>query len=94
MFDGDTNVVNGKVWPNMDVQRHAYRFRYPELGEPALLPDAALERHAVHDHRQDGGYIAARRTSPRSTIGVTERVDTIIDFSHLPVGRKIVLQNV
>ena len=28
MFDGDVNVVNGTVWPNMDVQRHAYRFRF------------------------------------------------------------------
>src|SRR5262249_1853080 len=32
ILDGDVNVVNGKVWPNMNVKRHAYRFRVLNSG--------------------------------------------------------------
>ena len=84
-----TNLVNGKVWPNMNVKRHAYRFRILELGEPALLPVPAVERHAGHDHRQRRRlHEHASRRSPRSRSGVTERVDIIIDFSNIPVGHE------
>ena len=41
----------------------------------------------------DGGYIRTPQTVTAFNIGVTERVDTIIDFSSIPVGTKIVLQN-
>src|SRR6185369_3716276 len=42
----------------------------------------------------DGGYLRTSQDVTAFNIGVTERVDTIIDFSNIPVGTKIVLQNV
>src|SRR6476619_7380005 len=42
----------------------------------------------------DGGYLRTAQTVTAFNIGVTERVDTIIDFSSLPVGTTVVLQNV
>ncbi len=76
MFDGDINIVNGTAWPNMNVQQHAYRFRFLNSVEPALLPAAALERAGVHE---SSATTADTCRSPQTVtafnIGVTERVD-------------------
>src|SRR5207237_4666944 len=43
---------------------------------------------------EDGGYLRTAQSVTAFNIGVTERVDTIVDFSNIPVGTKIVMQNV
>ena len=63
MFDGETNVVNGTVWPNMNVQRHAYRFRFLNSSNQRFYRMTAVERHAVHDHRR------GRRLHPQPADG-------------------------
>ena len=40
-FFGDTVLVNGKVWPFLEVEPRKYRFRHPQCVERAVLsPDA------------------------------------------------------
>jgi FtsP/CotA-like multicopper oxidase with cupredoxin domain len=41
----------------------------------------------------DGGYKNTAETVTSWQMGVTERTDVLIDFSNIPVGTKIVLQN-
>ena len=94
MFDGETNVVNGTVWPNMNVQRHAYRFRYLNSSNQRFYRMQLSNGMPFTIIGEDGGYIRSAQTVTAFNIGVTERVDTIIDFSNIPVGTKIVLQNV
>jgi len=93
MFDGDTNVVNGTVWPNMNVQRHAYRFRYLNSSNQRFYRLQLSNGMPFTIIGDDGGYLRSPQTVTAFNIGVTERVDTIIDFSSLPVGTKVVLQN-
>jgi len=94
MFDGETNVVNGTVWPNMNVQRHAYRFRYLNSSNQRFYRMQLSNGMPFTIIGEDGGYIRSPQTVTAFNIGVTERVDTIIDFSSIPVGTKIVLQNI
>ena len=94
MFDGETNVVNGTVWPNMNVQRHAYRFRFLNSSNQRFYRMQLSNGMPFTIIGEDGGYIRSAQNVTAFNIGVTERVDTIIDFSNIPVGTKIVLQNV
>jgi hypothetical protein len=77
----------------MNVKRHLYRFRIPELGQPALLQVQLVERHAGPDHRHRRRLQEHRQTVTSWQQGVTERNDILIDFSNVPVGTQIVLQN-
>jgi FtsP/CotA-like multicopper oxidase with cupredoxin domain len=93
MFDGDTNIVNGKVWPNMDVKRRTYRFRVLNSANQRFYHFKFSNGMSFKVIGTDGGY---RRTSTNLTsftLGVTERVDLLVDFSQFPAGTKIVLQN-
>src|SRR6478609_2016560 len=94
MFDGETNVVNGTVWPNMNVQRHAYRFRFLNSSNQRFYRMQLSNGMPFTIIGNDGGYIRTAQNVTEFNIGVTERVDTIIDFSALPVGTQVVLQNV
>jgi len=94
MFDGETNVVNGTVWPNMNVQRHAYRFRYLNSSNQRFYRMQLSNGMPFKIIGEDGGYLRTAQTVTAFNIGVTERVDTIIDFSNIPVGTTIVLQNI
>ena len=94
MFDGETNVVNGTVWPNMNVQRHAYRFRFLNSSNQRFYRMQFSNGMPFKIIGEDGGYLRTPQTVTAFNIGVTERVDTIVDFSNVPVGTKIVLQNV
>ena len=53
-FFGDTIMVNGLVWPKMDVDRAAYRFRILDGSTARFYNLSLLERHAVHGHRHRG----------------------------------------
>jgi FtsP/CotA-like multicopper oxidase with cupredoxin domain len=94
MFDGDTNVVNGTVWPNMNVQRHAYRFRFLNSANQRFYRYQLSNGMPFKIIGDDGGYLRTAQTVTAFNNGVTERVDTLVDFSNVPVGTKIVLQNV
>jgi len=41
----------------------------------------------------DGGFLEHARTVTSVQLGVTERVDLLVDFSQVPVGTKVVMQN-
>jgi FtsP/CotA-like multicopper oxidase with cupredoxin domain len=94
MFDGDTNTVNGAVWPNMNVQRHAYRFRFLNSSNQRFYRFQMSNGTPFKIIGEDGGYLRSAQTVAAFNQGVTERVDTIVDFSNVAVGTKIVLQNV
>ncbi|HEY7373949.1 MAG TPA: hypothetical protein VIF57_17445, partial [Polyangia bacterium] len=94
MFDGETNVVNGTVWPNMNVQRHAYRFRFLNSSNQRFYRFQLSNGMPFTIIGEDGGYLRSAQSVSAFNEGVTQRVDTIIDFSNVPVGTKIVMQNV
>jgi len=93
IVDGDTNVVNGKTWPNMDVKRHAYRFRMLNSSNQRFYRMRFSNGMSFRVIGSDGGYLTGPRTVTSFQIGVTERVDFVVDFSQFAPGTQIVLQN-
>ena len=93
-YFGDTILVNGKVWPNMKVERHQYRFPHRQWLQRALLQPEAVERPCPSFRSAaDGSYLPAPVTLTEALIVARERLDILVDFSNLPVGTKIILQN-
>lgn len=102
-FFGDTALVNGKVWPYLDVEPRKYRFRFLN-GSNARLWHLTLNEStrqgvslgrrgpAFHQIGSDGGFLPAPVTLTDMLIAPAERFDVIIDFSGMQ-GKYFVLNN-
>jgi len=93
-FFGDTILVNGKVWPYLNVTRGKYRFRllsgsnsrtYTFSLQPGNLPFYVIGT--------EGGLLSAPVQVTSRTLGPGERADVVIDFQSLPVGAEVILTN-
>jgi FtsP/CotA-like multicopper oxidase with cupredoxin domain len=93
IVNGGTNVVNGKVWPNMNVKRHLYRFRILNSANQRYYKFSLSNGMPVRIIGTDGGYKNTVQTVTEWQMGVTERNDILIDFSTLPVGTQVILRN-
>jgi FtsP/CotA-like multicopper oxidase with cupredoxin domain len=92
-YFGDTILVNGKVWPNLKVERRQYRFRIVN-GSNARFYNLKLSNgQSFIQIGGDGSYLPAPVTLTEALIAPSERADILIDFSNLPAGTKIILQN-
>jgi FtsP/CotA-like multicopper oxidase with cupredoxin domain len=108
-FIGDTIVVNGKVWPFLEVEARRYRFlivngsnaRAYEL----FLRDVSGDRPGppIWQIGTEGGYLdrpvrlgleEADRSLRRLLLMPGERADVIVDFGGLAPGTRLVLRNV
>lgn len=96
-FFGDTAVINGKVWPYLDVEPRKYRFsilngssaRFYNLG---LLKSSTLATMEFQQIGSDGGLLRAPVALKNIVMAPGERCDVVIDFS-LHVGETITLSN-
>lgn len=92
-FYGNTVVVNGVVWPNMNVEQNRYRFR--------ILNASNTRKYRIHLSNDmemiqiatDGGYLEEPVGLKEFQLAPAERIEVLIDFSSYKVGDKIVLQN-
>jgi len=97
-FFGNTIMVNGLVWPNMNVDRGVYRFRLLD-GSNARFYTISLLNRATNtllpfiQIGSDGGYLKAPAPLTSLTIAPGERADILVDFSALPAGSKILVKN-
>ena len=92
-FFGNTIMVNGLVWPNLNVDRGVYRFRLLD-GSNARFYDLFLSNGMPFTViGSDGGYLRSAVTAPRIRIAPGERVDILVDFSSLAPGTKVRLLN-
>jgi spore coat protein A, manganese oxidase len=102
-FFGDTVLVNGKVWPYLEVEPRKYRFRMLN-GSNARFYHLTLNRStedgvslgqpgpAFHQIGTDGGLLPAPVTLSDLTMSPAERFDIVIDFSQ-EEGEFFVLNN-
>jgi len=81
MFDGETNVVNGTVWPNMNVQRHAYRFRYLNSSNQRFYRMKLSNGASFKIIGDDGGYL-------RTAQNVTEFEARMKEYGSNPAFRE------
>jgi len=97
-FFGNTMMVNGLVWPNMDVTPGWYRFRFLDgsnarfytlrfvlTGGTTNLPFWVIG--------SDGGYLVSPQRMTSFTFAPGERVDLLIDFSGLAPGSTVRVAN-
>jgi spore coat protein A len=105
-FFGDTIMVNGLVWPNMNVKQGVYRLRLLDGSNARFytvsfwIPNATLlgipNKLPFTIIGSDGGYLPAPVTVKELTIAPGERWDILVDFSavpYVPGVSNIILRN-
>lgn len=105
-FFGETIVVNGKTWPNLNVEPRRYRFRLLDganarsyklkliTGNPTS-PAARSGKVALPFWQigADGGFLPKPVKQDVLLISLAERADVIVDFSCMKPGTKIYMIN-
>jgi len=92
-FFGNTVMVNGKVWPNMNVDKGLYRFRLLDGSNARFYTLSFSNGMPFTMIGADGGYLKAPVPMTQLTIAPAERADILVDFSNLAPGTKVILQN-
>lgn len=91
-FLGDTIVVNGKVWPYLEVEPRKYRFRILNASNTRGYQLYLGSGESLYQIGSDGGLL--RKTAKLDILAIepAERADLIIDFSEYE-GQTIRLKN-
>ncbi|MGZ4942531.1 MAG: multicopper oxidase family protein [Halobacteriota archaeon] len=90
---GNTIMVNGKVWPNMDVDQGQYRFRIADASNARFYSLSFSNNMPFTKIGGEGGYIQVPVTLTNLTVAPGERADILVDFSKIPAGTKVVMLN-
>jgi FtsP/CotA-like multicopper oxidase with cupredoxin domain len=103
-FFGNTMVVNGRTWPVLDVEPRRYRFRLLngcnsrflilKIAANLRTPSPAHPALPFWQIGTEGGFLPAPVRLNQLLIGLAERADVIVDFTHLRVGTELYLSNV
>jgi spore coat protein A len=97
-FFGNTIMVNGKVWPNLNVEPRQYRFRLLDGSNARFYTISLLDKVSgtflpITQIGGDGGYLPAPAAMTSLTIAPGERCDILVDFSALPAGTQLLMKN-
>ena len=92
-FFGNTIMVNGKVWPNLDVTQGWYRFRVLDGSNARFYTLSFDNKMPFTVISTEGGYLQTAFTTTSITMGPGERYDILVDFSAVPIGTKIIMTN-
>ncbi len=93
-FLGNTLVVNGKVWPNMNVEQGVYRFRILDGSNSRFYQLQFSNGMSFTQVGSDGGYLKSPVELTSKLVAPAERIDILVDFSSIPAGQQIILQNI
>jgi spore coat protein A len=92
-FFGDKILVNGKVWPYMNVHKGKYRFRMLDGSNSRTYTLALSNGATFHQIGTDQGLMNAPVPLTQLTIMPGERADIVMDFSSYTRGTEIILTN-
>jgi bilirubin oxidase len=102
-FFGNTMVVNGRTWPVLQVEPRRYRFRFLNGCNSRFLMLKIVSNALSHRPApaalpfwqigSEGGFLPAPVRLRQLLMGLAERADVIVDFSHLRVGTELYLIN-
>jgi FtsP/CotA-like multicopper oxidase with cupredoxin domain len=108
-FEGDTIVINGKVWPFLNVEPKRYRFLFLNGSNARTYEMFLVDRNSkvmgppMWVIGTDGGYLdqpvlidpnAPKPATTKLVMMPGERYDVIIDFAGLAPGTQLLLRNV
>lgn len=97
-FFGNTIMVNGLVWPNMNVDQGQYRFRLLD-GSNARFYNLSLEVQGTGQLLPftmigtEGGYLQGAVNMTSTLIAPGQRDEVLVDFSGLAPGTKVIMKN-
>jgi spore coat protein A len=92
-FFGNMMVVNGFTWPFLEVEQRRYRFRFLNGCNSRFLilkPDNGMPFYQIGG---DQGFLMDTVQLNELLMAPAERADVIMDFTNVPVGTEIILQN-
>jgi FtsP/CotA-like multicopper oxidase with cupredoxin domain len=92
-FLGDRFAVNGKIQPTFKVARRKYRFRMLDGGPSRFYEFYLSNGQNFTQISNDGNLLPAPVSVQSVRLSVAERKDVIIDFSNIPIGTSIYLEN-
>lgn len=91
-FLGDTILVNGKVWPYLNVEPRKYRFRLLNGSNTRFYRLKLEPKQPIYQIATDSGLIESPIELQEIILAPAERVEVIIDFSKLQ-GKRMVMTN-
>lgn len=81
-YVGDTIVVNGKVWPYLNVEPRKYRFRLLNASNRRSYRFRLSNDETFYQIGTDGGFLSETVEIKSFELTPAERIDIIIDFSN------------
>jgi spore coat protein A, manganese oxidase len=91
-FFGNTILVNGKVWPYLEVEPRKYRFRILNGSNSRFYRIRLSSGQVFFQIGTDGGFLEHPVAVSEIILAPAERVDVIVDFSNHK-GQNIILTN-
>jgi spore coat protein A len=91
-FFGDTAVVNGKVWPYLQVEPRRYRLRLVNGSNSRFYKLSLSSGQPFHQIGADGGFLPRPVQLRQLMLAPGERADLLVDFAGQQ-GARIVLAN-
>jgi len=92
-FFGDSIMVNGSVWPNLDVKPRQYRFRLLNGSNARFYNLKFSNGLPFIQIGSDGGYLPRPVRLTSLLLSPGERADILVDFSSLIPGTTLTLLN-
>ncbi|WP_414582680.1 multicopper oxidase family protein [Scytonema sp. PCC 10023] len=86
-------TINGKAWPNLNVDRTLYRFRIVNGSSARFYNLKLSSKQPIIQIGTDQGMLNAPVSLSSLLLSPGERADVLIDFSNSLQGDKIVLEN-
>lgn len=90
---GDVGVVNGVVWPKVEVARGLYRLRLLNAATYSVWNLHFANRMRFWVIGSEGGLLAAPAPTDHVRLSPGERADLLVDFSMLEPGATVELRN-
>ncbi len=95
-FFGNMLIANGATWPFQVVEQRRYRLRFLNGCQSRflILDFGSIPGVEVWQIGNEGGFLAAPVNltadhAGRLLMGLAERADLIVDFTHVPVGNHV-----
>jgi spore coat protein A len=80
-FGGDSILINGKIFPYLEVEPRLYRFRLLNAANSRFFNLALSDGRPFQQIGSDQGLLASPVKLPKLLIAPSERADLLIDFS-------------
>ncbi|MDQ5835131.1 MAG: multicopper oxidase [Actinomycetota bacterium] len=93
-FFGDAMLVNGRTWPFLQVEQRRYRFRLLNGCNARFLILKLSNDLPFWQIGTEGGFLPAPVQLSRLLMSPAERADVIVDFTNVPAGTEVILQNI